>query len=514
MKGWLAAAFVAVAALGLALRAPDLGLRPFHNDEGVNAIKFRRLYVNNKYRYDPNEFHGPTLPYLTLPAAWLTGSRPFNDYSEEMFRGVTVAFGVGLILVLWPLAPDLGAKQVLWAGLFTAISPAMVFYSRDYIHEMLLVFFTALTFICAWRYWQTRRLAWAVTCGFALGLMAATKETFVFNLAAMGVAVACVARRPFPAFAKFGRGAAIALLIGSVVAALFFTSFFTNRDGIVDAVRAYLPWLHRAGGSSAATPHAHPWYFYLQRLFFFPRKGLWVSSESFVGALAVIGFFAAHGILPRLIRYYTLVLTIIYCALPYKTPWCLLGFYHGMILLAAIGAVAVWEACRRKWTKGVLAAALASGCVLLVFESCYANFGTFQGTLVCADPMNPYVYAQTSPDIERLLQTVDGLIRVSPQRYETTMEVMSADSFWPLPWYLRRYKNVGYWEKIPDQPLPPIVIAAATLHADFDERPNKTHLMAGYFKLRPDVFLELYVSIDLWTRYVQSGAAAAPGGTP
>ncbi len=38
-----------------------------HNDEGVNAMKFRALYVNNNYKYDPNEFHGPTLPYLTLP---------------------------------------------------------------------------------------------------------------------------------------------------------------------------------------------------------------------------------------------------------------------------------------------------------------------------------------------------------------------------------------------------------------------------------------------------------------
>ncbi|HEX2974040.1 MAG TPA: hypothetical protein VHP11_17035, partial [Tepidisphaeraceae bacterium] len=38
---------------------------------------------------------------------------------------------------------------------------------------------------------------------------------------------------------------------------------------------------------------------------------------------------------------YTVLLTAAYSAVPYKTPWCLLGFLHGMILLAAVGAVAL-----------------------------------------------------------------------------------------------------------------------------------------------------------------------------
>ena len=34
-------------------------------------------------------------------------------------------------------------------------------------------------------------------------------------------------------------------------------------------------------------------------------------------------------------------LTLAYSAISYKTPWCMLGFLHGMILLAGIGAVAL-----------------------------------------------------------------------------------------------------------------------------------------------------------------------------
>ena len=50
-----------------------------------------------------------------------------------------------------------------------------------------------------------------------------------------------------------------------VVALVLFSSFFTNLAGPLDSVRTYLPWLHRAGGAS---PHIHPWSFYLERLLF------------------------------------------------------------------------------------------------------------------------------------------------------------------------------------------------------------------------------------------------------
>jgi uncharacterized protein (TIGR03663 family) len=188
MKRWFVPAFLALLVLAAALRLPDLSLRPLHNDEAVNAVKFRGLWDKNNYRYDPDEFHGPTLPYFTLPAAWLNPSRNFNDFSETTFRTVTVAFGLGLILLLLLLTRDLGRAEVLWAAVFTAVSPAMVFYSRYYIHEMLLVFFTGLAGLAAWRYGKGKRLLWLVAAGAGLGLMWATKETFVFALVAMGLA--------------------------------------------------------------------------------------------------------------------------------------------------------------------------------------------------------------------------------------------------------------------------------------------------------------------------------------
>ena len=125
-----------------AFRAPDLDLRPMHADESVQAAIFRKLWLEGDYAYDPREFHGPTLPYATLPSAWLSGAGSFAETTEAAYRAVPVAFGVGAVLLIGFFHGGLGRLAALSAALLAAISPAMVFYSRYYIHETLLVFFT------------------------------------------------------------------------------------------------------------------------------------------------------------------------------------------------------------------------------------------------------------------------------------------------------------------------------------------------------------------------------------
>ena len=50
------------------------------------------------------------------------------------------------------------------------------------------------------------------------------------------------------------------------------------------------------------------------------------------------------------------------------------------------------------------------------------------------------------------------------------------------------------------------MIVSAQLHAALDEK--KTHLMIGYFQLRPQVFMELYVQLDLWKQWLAHNATA------
>src|SRR3989442_3095633 len=294
MKRGSALAVLLAIAGALALRVPHLDTRPLHNDEAVNAVKVSELWEQGRYAYDPDEHHGPTLHYATLPFLWLSGARNSDELADATLRLAPVVSGVGLILLLLLLADGLGLQAVAWAAIFTAISPAMVFYSRYFIHEMLLVFFTALTLGAGWRYAQTRSARWAVLTGAGLGLMFATKETFVLTVAAMGLAAIATVRWTAPKGARVQsllalwnwKHAALALSASFLIWLLLFSSFFTNFAGLLDSVRTYLPWLKRAGGHS---PHIHPWSFYLQRLaWLHPAKGPgW--RQGFIPRLAGVG---------------------------------------------------------------------------------------------------------------------------------------------------------------------------------------------------------------------------------
>src|SRR2546423_4186671 len=100
MNRWVTLAWVGIVGVALVWRGILLDRRPMHNDEAVNAIKFGDLYTHGAYKYDPQEYHGPTLEYFTLAFERLTAAPRFEDVSASRLRLVTVLFGVGVILLL------------------------------------------------------------------------------------------------------------------------------------------------------------------------------------------------------------------------------------------------------------------------------------------------------------------------------------------------------------------------------------------------------------------------------
>jgi len=118
---------LAATVVALALRLPRLQQRPMHGDEAVHAIKFGDLLERGVYEYDPEEYHGPTLNYLTLIPAWLTCANNLAQVNEFTLRIVPVFFGVCLVLLLLLVIDGMGTAATVYAGILTAISAAMVF---------------------------------------------------------------------------------------------------------------------------------------------------------------------------------------------------------------------------------------------------------------------------------------------------------------------------------------------------------------------------------------------------
>ncbi len=500
----------------LAFRLPDLGNRPMHADEAVHAFKFQEIWEKGVYRYDPNEFHGPTLYYAALPSVWLHRRRTFADTQEADYRLAIVVFGAGLVLLPALLADGLGRPAALVAALLTALSPAFVFYSRYYIQETLLAFFTLGMIACGWRYARHRSSGWLLAAGLCAGLMIATKETAVlaFGACAVALGLAVLWTRltdgTAPDLRRLWNSKFVlaALVVALLTACLFLSGFFSNPHGPLDYLRAYTPWLRRAHDTPL---HGYPWTYYLRLLVWIRQENGPVWSEGVIVGLAVIGVIAAllpkrisrlEGSAPlaRFLAFYTVILTAIYSAIPYKTPWCVLSFLNGMILLAGIGAVTLLRRAPGWPLKAYLGLMLLAGCLQLGSLAYRTSFRDETSV------HNPYVYAQTNPDALNLQQRVSDLALASPQHDAVVIKVCSVDPYcWPLPWYLRRFPNVGYWTQIPSDvdKDAPIILASADLDDELTQRLGDKYLMTGIYGLRPNVFYEAFVRLDLWAAHLK-----------
>jgi uncharacterized protein (TIGR03663 family) len=501
----------------LAFRLPSLSSRVFHGDEANQAFKAGILLEAGEYRYDPLEHHGPTLYYLARISTGLSGVKTFAETSESMYRIVPVLFGAAVVLLLLLIRDGLGNRAVFYAALLTAVSPAMVYYSRYFIQEMLLVFFTLAAIATGWRYAQSRRVGWAIACGAALGLMHATKETCVLAYAAMVIALVSVIwweRRGSAQDTPWWKNVkhvhvALGCAVAAVISVVLFSSFFSHARGPLDSILTYVTYLQRAEGEGSSASHAKPWYYYLSLLAYTKyAPGPW-WSEGMILALAAVGYvrvFVLRGeddgvqSFQRFVGIYTLVLTIAYALIAYKTPWSMLSFLHGLILMAGIGAAGLIHGPKRKPLQVLACVVLAWGAVHLCVQAVRAN-GDY-----AADPRNPYAYGHTSWAIARLAERAEGLAAVHPDGYDMPVLIVAPNhDYWPIPWYLRRFSAVAYVDDIPSNLDAPFILATPDLHARLEPL-LPGHLREGH-GLRPAVFMSAYIDRGLWDEYL---AAQSP----
>ncbi len=529
---------IGIVAAAAALRLPDLAERPMHTDEAVNAVILDTLRSQADYVYDPIEHHGPSLPYFALSMLRVGGVDSFAAMSETQLRLVTALFGIALVGLLFLLGPLVGSVGRLSAMSLAALSPAAVYYSRYYIHEMLLVVFSLLAIVGLWRGVQSRhpatRAAWWIASGLGLGFMHATKETCVISYAAMAVGVMAAWRgAALPGASARGdtrngagtplskRGWLLFTIVPAVLASVACFSFFgTDARGPLDSVLTFDTYLRRAGG--ADTLHVQPWWYYFT-LLGYTKLGPFVWSEVAVFIFGVVGLFAvwrgavrsqllSYESLPttvdprfaRFIAAYALTMTAVYVAIPYKTPWCILEFWLPWMVLAGLGVGSLLSPSG--WGRRRPLAIVAT----LIFVASIAHLG--RQAYLAAFPLsgsyrNPYVYAHPLGGVVQLSDYVCKLVTLDPSPVKTPVLVYS-DHPWPLPWYLRSLDRVGYWDRAEGatdvlQSVGPAIIIAAESEADAIRDALPTEYAVNTYGLRPGVRLVLFVHPELRARFVK-----------
>src|SRR3569833_1760807 len=180
---WLT--FIFVALLGLAIRLPQLNVRPMHTDEAINGYIVGQLLSGEPFRYDPQDRHGPALSALAWPLARIQGAKTFSDLTESELRLTPVLAGTLTIVLFGAAVGMFEFVPSLIAALLFAFAPHTVYFDRYFIHESL---FCAATFgfiLSSWRFSETRSSRTAVVAAVCAALMLASKETALLHFFAL-----------------------------------------------------------------------------------------------------------------------------------------------------------------------------------------------------------------------------------------------------------------------------------------------------------------------------------------
>jgi uncharacterized protein (TIGR03663 family) len=424
---WISVALASLVGLLLRFVLPEL--RPIHHDEAVNWYFADTVLRTGLYEYDGGNYHGPLFHYASALGRLVGGDRLFALRWPTML--------VGALMV--PLAAGLrgwfgraGAAGAAWA---IALSPSLVFYARDAIHETWLAALTLLALVAAAGVVRADddrgRGRMALLLGAALGGMVATKETGVITVAGWGagLVVAWIAGDPRARrwLRRGGEALASRRVVGlaaaacAVVVVVLFTGLFRDVGGLVELARTLAVWGARGveGGG-----HDKPFFVFAD----------WLARSE--GGLMVVAAFAVVYSATRddptdlALAAWTGTALLAYSAISYKTPWCLLQVALPLSLLAGRGlgemGRLLFEA-RRPFPL-ILAVSLACTTGLSFGRSVEYSFVRYDHVGF------PLVYVQTHREFHHAMTLVTR-IRDAVGDEAVVRHLYDVD--YPFNWYLR-----------------------------------------------------------------------------
>lgn len=428
-------------ALAAALRVTLLDIKPPHFDEGVNGWFADQMTRSGFFRYDPTNYHGPLHFYAVFLSQTLLGRN---------LCALRLPAVIASLLAVWSILrfrEPFGATAARIAALAMALSPAYVFYGRYSIHESWLVFFSSLFLWGVLGLWEKgeRRFLFAVLA--AASGMILTKETYVVHAGSFLLAGIVlwlwqkilpsrpqlpVARQQWT-WKDLGNGATLALL--AII--FFYSGTFLAFPALSGLFETFAAWFHtgvEAAGHEKTTYQIGPLNYYWVALM---ARYEW---PALLGLALCLQFIAPSEARLRYIAIYGFGVLLAYSLIPYKTPWCVISILWPFYLM--LGSTAFTQIEQRIGRLGdlILRLVIAISLIASAFSSIRLNFFRF------TDEKEPYVYVQTYHEIETLTKPLLEMARRDPRYYHVRGQVV-LDSYYPLPWMLGDFTQIGYYKK-------------------------------------------------------------------
>jgi predicted membrane-bound mannosyltransferase len=299
-----------------------------------------------------------------------------------------------------------------------------------------------------------------------------------------------------PGWQEHRKSIGISFAVAALVSLLFYTHGLRHPQGAVDAIRTYFVYETVEG-------HDKTFWYYLH-LFAVPFKsgGAWWFGTPVV-MLAIIAY--ALTFLPsvsegkktiRFIAYASVFHVLIYSLIAYKTPWlACLPWAHVCVLAGC----ALWNVSKRPVGFRIIISGIALAAIFTQFQQSRRAIGRY-----ASDERNPFAYVPTRRDAEALETWLNQLQETTGKASLEPMAVVGSD-YWPLPWYLRQFEQIGYW-KSPTAELSglPLVFTLPETTAGVAELLKDSHMPLPR-GLRTGVPLHVFVRNDVWKQWMEAG---------
>jgi predicted membrane-bound mannosyltransferase len=227
----------------------------------------------------------------------------------------------------------------------------------------------------------------------------------------------------------------------------------------------------------------------------------------FLGGIgALVAVWRADNRFAVFIAQFSFGLLAAYSLVGYKTPWIALNFIVPLALTSGYALDVFYRKLQefeQPWFFLAPAVLILAFCGYQMYQLNFVHYD---------DDKYVYVYAHTRRETLVMLDRIDATATRMKTGYDTGVAIVSPE-YWPLPWYFRDYKRVGYYGKVVPTSEPVIIGQTGQeeeIKANFGEQYQQVDSSTlndprilpdrnpeGSFALRPGVDLLLYVRRDV-----------------
>ena len=455
--------FLLIFILTILLRFWQLDLKLLHHDEAIHSWFSYELLTKGTWVYDPS-YHGPFLYYVTAGMFSLFGD------SDLVSRILPSLFGTLLIPLVYCIyrIGYIDKKQTLFAALFLALSPDMVYFSRFLRHDIFMLFFTLLLLVAVLYYFEYRQTRFAIIAALAMaGGLCCKEEMPIIILIFASFFIYALWHRKFSLPHDWRYDLILGLFVVVGIMSVMYSAFGAHTDTLIGQnfamntsgwYKAVEHWtaMHnqqRLGG---------PWFFYiplyllyelpifilaiigtLQFLYkglnpslFIKRMINWIKYRGSGIPTAELAALSLQQLITqkpensksneffRFCIYWMILIMAFYAVVGEKVPWLIIPQLLPMCFVAVY---------KLNWKKMVF---IIAGCMFLILITWHVAF-------IPADINEPIVQVQNSEDLRDVMVLIDASDNV----------VVASKNYWPLPWYYRgdRWKKIKFYGDTTDE---------------------------------------------------------------